>query len=163
MCSGRFSDTKEQIKSFFMKQCLSAIHFNAWSLRKHYDEIYNFLASLDHTFSLICISETWLSQADNLFGFPSYAIVLTRVTEIVLFLYLLMYITSADTTYHFQCRIVKLCGLNLRMWTRQLSVVCTTHLHLQYLLFAMTWILYLVTCRQKGKMLCFSETLTLTF
>lgn len=52
----------------------SVIHFNARSLRKNIDSITNFIASLDHSFSFICASETWLCDDDaDMYGFPSYA------------------------------------------------------------------------------------------
>lgn len=51
----------------------SAIHINARSIRKHFDDIQNLLSSFENPFSLISISETWLSDDDkNLFCFPSY-------------------------------------------------------------------------------------------
>lgn len=51
----------------------SLVHFNARSLRKNSDNIYNFIDSLAHSFSIICISETWLCTYDvNLFGPSSY-------------------------------------------------------------------------------------------
>lgn len=42
-------------------------------MRKNHDNISSFIDSLSHTFSFICISETWLGPADsNLYGFYSY-------------------------------------------------------------------------------------------
>lgn len=61
------------VKSRLTVNKRSLIHFNARSLRKNIDAITNFIASLQHAFTFICISETWLSEADNnLSGFPSY-------------------------------------------------------------------------------------------
>lgn len=55
------------------KNNFSLIHFNARSLRKNNDNINHFITSLNHHFSAICISETWLSDSDNnLHGFSSY-------------------------------------------------------------------------------------------
>lgn len=52
----------------------SAIHFNARSLKKHHAEISAQLQSFMHKFSAICLSETWLSDADrDLYGFPDYS------------------------------------------------------------------------------------------
>lgn len=49
------------------------VHLNARSLRRNHDNISSFLTSLSVPFSFICITETWLCQADtNMFGFPSY-------------------------------------------------------------------------------------------
>lgn len=52
---------------------VSIIHFNARSLLKNFDDMVNFLTLTDHHFSLICLSETWLSAADNnMFSIPGY-------------------------------------------------------------------------------------------
>lgn len=62
-----------EAQKFLENSGLSAIHFNARSLRKNYDDILAQLSSLNHYFSFICISETWLSPDDaNLFCFPNY-------------------------------------------------------------------------------------------
>lgn len=51
----------------------TAIHFNARSLRKHYDEFHSVLSLTSDPFSIICISESWLNDSDkNLYCFPSY-------------------------------------------------------------------------------------------
>lgn len=51
-----------------------AVHFNARSIRKHFDEFQCLLSTSRHPFAIICISETWLSDADkNLYCFPSYS------------------------------------------------------------------------------------------
>ena len=46
----------------------SLIHINARSLSKNFEEISNYLSLLNHEFSVIGISETWLtnSTSDNL-------------------------------------------------------------------------------------------------
>lgn len=55
-------------------QGLSAIHINARSLRNNYDNISTFIDSLEHSFSLLCFSETWLTPSDkNLFNIPGYS------------------------------------------------------------------------------------------
>lgn len=62
-----------EAQKFLDNSGLSAIHFNARSLRKNYDDILAQLSSLNHYFSFICVSETWLSPDDaNLFCFPNY-------------------------------------------------------------------------------------------
>lgn len=62
-----------QLRRFFESPGLSAIHFNTRSLRKHYDDICVYLASLAHHFSFICMSETWLSSDDrNIYCLPHY-------------------------------------------------------------------------------------------
>lgn len=51
----------------------SLIHLNIRSLSKHYDDLLNFLTLTDHTFSLVCLSETWLTPTDaRLFSLPNY-------------------------------------------------------------------------------------------
>lgn len=51
----------------------SLIHFNARSVHKNIDAMNNFIASLLHAFTFICISETWITDADNnMNGFTSY-------------------------------------------------------------------------------------------
>lgn len=63
----------DECKSFLTGINRSVIHFNARSLRKNIDHITNFVASLNHSFSFICTSETWLCDDDSdLYGFPSY-------------------------------------------------------------------------------------------
>lgn len=61
----------DHVNSFISKYN-SIIHFNARSLRKHFDEIHDLLSSYSNSFSLIAITETWLSVADkNLYCFPN--------------------------------------------------------------------------------------------
>lgn len=63
-----------ELEHYFSSPCRSLIHFNARSLRKHTDDITNFLSSVGHRFSIICLTETWLSISDkNLYDFPSYS------------------------------------------------------------------------------------------
>lgn len=51
----------------------SLIHFNARSLKKNLDAIDSFINTLNHSFSFICMSETWLSESEsNMYSFPSY-------------------------------------------------------------------------------------------
>lgn len=51
----------------------SLVYFNARSLRKYHECLQNYLSSLDHAFSFICIFEAWLSSGDcNMYGFVSY-------------------------------------------------------------------------------------------
>lgn len=51
----------------------SIIHLNTRSLRRHFDEITCLLSSIRHHFSIICLSETWLTPSDgNLFAFDGY-------------------------------------------------------------------------------------------
>lgn len=59
---------------YLFSNCHTAIHFNARSLRKHYDEFHSVLSLAGHPFSIICISESWLKDSDkNLYCFPSYS------------------------------------------------------------------------------------------
>lgn len=51
-----------------------AVHFNARSIRKHFDEFQCLINTSRHPLAIICVSETWLSNADkNLYCFPSYS------------------------------------------------------------------------------------------
>lgn len=62
----------DALKAFLRNPCLSAIHFNARSLNKHYsDEIYALLSTIQHNFSCICTTEIWLSPADKNLHCPS--------------------------------------------------------------------------------------------
>lgn len=64
----------DECKSLLADFHRSVIHFNARSLRKNIDNITNFVASVKHSFSFICTSETWICNDDShLYGFPSYA------------------------------------------------------------------------------------------
>lgn len=70
------SHSVDQFKKLLREQppChTSIIHFNIRSLSKHYDDITYFQTLLSHNFSIICLSETWLSSCDDtLFSLPSY-------------------------------------------------------------------------------------------
>lgn len=62
-----------EFQSISNPTCYSAVHVNARSLRKHYNEFHTLFASTTSPISIICVSETWLSESDkNLYGFPSY-------------------------------------------------------------------------------------------
>ena len=51
----------------------SLVHLNIRSLRKHYDDLQAFLSVINHSFSFICLSETWLSRSDeNLYALAGY-------------------------------------------------------------------------------------------
>ena len=51
----------------------SLIHFNARSLQKSFDEMAEFLLLLKHSFSIIAISETWISGTPLIpFKLPGY-------------------------------------------------------------------------------------------
>ena len=43
----------------------SIIHFNSRSLNKNFDNIHDFISRADHTFTIIAISETWLTDDTN--------------------------------------------------------------------------------------------------
>lgn len=52
---------------------LSLLHLNIRSLQKHYDELHVLNASLKHSFHVIALSETWLSNgADAPYPLPGY-------------------------------------------------------------------------------------------
>lgn len=66
-----FERTKALLKD--NASAFSLIHFNIRSLRKHYDDVCAFFSVIDHTFSFICLSETWLTSHDGaLYGIPGY-------------------------------------------------------------------------------------------
>lgn len=51
----------------------SLIHFNIRSLSKNYDNMIDFFSNLNNPFTIICLSEVWLTNADSkLFGIPGY-------------------------------------------------------------------------------------------
>lgn len=51
----------------------SLVHFNTRSLRGHYDDLVAFLSIVEHSFSVICLSETWLSADEgHLYALPGY-------------------------------------------------------------------------------------------
>lgn len=65
----------QQTKTFLKNKppALSLIHFNVRSLRKHHNDLIHFLTAINHTFSVICLSETWLTNNDgNLYGISNY-------------------------------------------------------------------------------------------
>lgn len=73
MNRGMFSCDKTKALLHDKPPQFSFLHCNIRSLRKHHDDLINFLSILDHNFSIICLSETWLTQVDgNLFDLPGY-------------------------------------------------------------------------------------------
>lgn len=67
--------TFDEAKALFKEKqpTLSLIHWNIRSVRKHHDDFIALLCSLDHAFSFVCLSETWLSSHDgNLYGLSGY-------------------------------------------------------------------------------------------
>ena len=56
---------------------LSLLHLNIRSIRHKLDAFINFLNSLKHTFSIIALTETWLtdSESNNLYSIPGYTAV----------------------------------------------------------------------------------------
>lgn len=52
----------DEAKTLLMKKqpTLSLMHLNIRSIRKHHDDLIALLCILDHAFSFICLSETWL-------------------------------------------------------------------------------------------------------
>ena len=51
----------------------SIIHFNARSLYKNFEDISIFLSSLKHSFTIIAVSETWISRDPVIpFNLPGY-------------------------------------------------------------------------------------------
>ena len=67
-----FNRLQESINSHSM---FSSFHLNVQSLKScdKYDNLVNYLSSLNHEFSIIALSETWLSEATNtLYDMPLY-------------------------------------------------------------------------------------------
>ena len=51
----------------------SSLHINIRSLQKHFDYLSDFLLTLDRSFSVIAVSETWSHRSNSdLFKFPGY-------------------------------------------------------------------------------------------
>lgn len=52
----------------------SLLHINARSLPKNYDTMYNFLTGINYSFSIIAVSETWVSDNEikSLYNIPGY-------------------------------------------------------------------------------------------
>lgn len=62
-----------EAKSLLADSNCSLLHINARSLCKNQDSITAFIDALGHSFSFLCISETWLGSSDgNLYGFRSF-------------------------------------------------------------------------------------------
>lgn len=53
--------------SIATSSCFSTCHWNARSLPKHFDDFTNYLSSLNHEFSIIALSETWLTDSIEMF------------------------------------------------------------------------------------------------
>ena len=67
-----FSPTEFNSQYAFNSE-FSMIHFNARSLSKNFEDISLFLSSLKHSFTVIAISETWISNAPVFpFNLPGY-------------------------------------------------------------------------------------------
>lgn len=65
--------SSDELKQLLSRNNRTFIHFNSRSFRKNHDGITNFLSSLDHSFSFISLSETWLTPADcSLYSINSY-------------------------------------------------------------------------------------------
>lgn len=78
--------TEESFQSLTSKNIeFSFIHFNIRSLRKHFHDLICYLESLNHSFDVIALSETWLKDSDdlNFFTLPNFhpPIILNRPNE----------------------------------------------------------------------------------
>lgn len=51
---------------------LSFLHINIRSLSRNFDSFSNFWGNIDHTFSFIALSETWLKCSEDAFEMPGY-------------------------------------------------------------------------------------------
>ena len=60
-------------KISFPPDAFSAFHINIRSLRKHFDDLSEYLLSLNMLFSVVAVSETWLQKSNSdLFNIPGY-------------------------------------------------------------------------------------------
>lgn len=50
----------------------SLIHLNIRSLRKHFEDLLNFLSTFKSTFSIVALSETWLTTSNECFPMQGY-------------------------------------------------------------------------------------------
>jgi hypothetical protein len=57
-------DFVDLVKSKFNKHSFSLIHLNIRSLSKNLDNFLTYLTQLHHSFSVIAISETWITTSD---------------------------------------------------------------------------------------------------
>lgn len=63
----------DNLQSLSSQTYNSIIHFNARSLRKHFDDYQALFCSLRFPFPIICVFKTWLTDSDrNMFCFPNY-------------------------------------------------------------------------------------------
>ena len=71
---------EDQFKKQFAKNNFSILHLNARSLKANFTEINNYVGSLDKSFDIIAISETWLDKSVNLndFCIPNYNVTYTN-------------------------------------------------------------------------------------
>ena len=57
----------------FPPDAFSAFHINIRSLPKHFDDLSEYLLSLNMLFSVVAVSETWLHKSNpDLFNIPGY-------------------------------------------------------------------------------------------
>ena len=61
---------------------VSFIHLNARSLNSNFRQIEDYLKSLDYTFDVIAVSETWMSHNSNNFNIPGYDAYITLSEKI---------------------------------------------------------------------------------
>ncbi len=75
MCCSKYydADTFLKVKGDFKQECLSLLHYNIRSSYSHHDEFFLNINTLDHKFSFIGISETWLKPSNcSLYGHEGY-------------------------------------------------------------------------------------------
>ena len=68
------------LKTLFEINCLSVLHLNIRSLKKHQEELEALLLSFNHTPSILALTESWLTDADAAYCFKltGYSTVLIR-------------------------------------------------------------------------------------
>ena len=52
--------------------CFSLFHLNIRSLQRNFDNLLNLLTTVEHRFSVIGITETWLRQEEHNVGIDGY-------------------------------------------------------------------------------------------
>ena len=57
-------EAKQQIQNLNCEQAFSLIHINIRSLNANIDKLKTFLYKLKHQFSLVCITESWLTNSE---------------------------------------------------------------------------------------------------
>ena len=63
--SNYYTDESFILKTQHIKG-LSLVHFNCRSIKSSFEELKEYLTNLEREFDVICISESWLNEDDNI-------------------------------------------------------------------------------------------------